>query len=96
MGKAKSIIVKDMKHCCVCGSNQVHVHHVFFGYSNRKWSEKYHLTVPLCPMHHNMSNEGIHFNKEMDLKFKEKAQIAFEEKYPNLNFREIFGRNYID
>lgn len=94
MGKVTSIITEDTKHCIVCGKKPVHIHHVFEGYSNRHWSEKYHIVIPLCPEHHNMSNEGIHFNKEMDTHFKKLGQEAFEKAYPKLNFRQIFGKNY--
>ena len=70
-----------------------HKHHIFGG-SNRKHSEKYGLFVWLKPELHNMSNMGVHFNKEFDLYLKQIGQEAFEETYPDLNFLEIFGRNY--
>lgn len=89
-----SILVDDMSQCILCGAPNPHTHHVIFG-PNRKWSEKYKLTVPLCYRHHNGSDEGVHFNKTLDTALKIMAQRKFEEVYPELNFREIFGKNYL-
>ena len=44
---------------------------------------------------HNLSNYGVHFNKRLDNKLKKWGQKKFEEMYPDLNFLEIFGRNYL-
>lgn len=91
-----SIIVEDLKHCLVCGTSfNIHIHHCIYGSANRKKSEKYGLIVPLCAKHHNMSNEGVHFNKELDMKLKQLAQKRFMEIYPNENFLDIFKRNYL-
>ena len=96
MGKAKkSILVPDMETCMVCGRPNAECHHVIFGNSNRKWSDKYGLVVPLCHEHHRGSDLSPHFNKDFDLKLKQYAQERFQEEYPNLNFREIFGKNFI-
>lgn len=91
-----SIIVEDLKHCLVCGTSfNIHIHHCIYGSANRKKSEKYGLIVPLCAKHHNMSNAGVHFNKELDMKLKQLAQKRFMEVYPNENFLDIFKRNYL-
>lgn len=91
-----SIIVEDLKHCLVCGTSfNIHIHHCIYGSANRKKSEKYGLIVPLCAKHHNMSNEGVHFNKELDMKLKQLAQKRFMEVYPDKNFLDIFKRNYL-
>ncbi len=92
--KLESILAADMGHCIVCGKPNPHKHHVLYG-PNRKWSEKYKLTVPLCYMHHNGSNAGVHFDKCLDLALKKMAQRKFMEEYPEENFVEIFGRNYL-
>ena len=78
----------------MCGKPYPHTHHVF-GASNRKWSEKYGLTVPLCYEHHNGSDAGVHFDKVLDTALKVMAQRKFEETYPEENFMQIFGRNYL-
>lgn len=71
------------------------ISHIIYGTANRRLSEKYGLKVWLCGKHHNLSNEGVHFNKELDRRLKVLAQKRFEEEYPNESFLRIFGRNYI-
>lgn len=73
-----------------------HKHHIF-GSNNRNKSEKYGLFVYLTPAMHNMSNEGVHFNKQFDRLLKRIAQQT-AMKYYNWNMDEwmkIFGRNYL-
>ena len=91
----QSILIGSMEYCMVCGRPHPEIHHVLFGNSNRKWSEKYKLVVPLCGEHHRGSNLSPHFNKEFDLKLKKYAQERFQEEYPDLDFVSIFGKNYI-
>lgn len=89
-------ILQTNKQCYVCGTTyDLHSHHCIYGLANRKLSEKYGLKVWLCGRHHDLSNEGVHFNVELDLAIKQEAQRKFEEVYPELNFRQIFGRNYL-
>jgi len=90
---AKSIVVKDMTKCMFCGRPKEAIHHIFFG-PNRNNSEKYGLTAPLCNYHHNMSNQSVHFNRQMDLELKVLAQKAFEDKYSHELFMQVFGKNY--
>lgn len=73
-------------------------HHVVFGTANRKLSEKYGLKVYLCKEHHEHDGgtNAVHRNAEIRKRLCEIAQRAFEQQYPSLNFREIFGKNYID
>ncbi len=92
---SKSLISNEKK-CWVCETTQdIHKHHIFRGYAFRKVSEEYGCWVYLCGKHHNLSNEGVHFNKELDLCLKKLAQKRFEEEYPELSFIKIFGRNYL-
>ena len=65
MKKLFSVLTNDLQHCCICGSYNVAIHHVFGG-ANRKLSEKYGFLVPLEPRWHNMSVDGVHFNRELD------------------------------
>ena len=90
-------IVSNEQECLVCGSTyRLHRHHIFFGTANRKLSEQYGCWCYLCARHHNMSNAGVHFNKELDKKLKAQTQKRFNEVYPELDFRKIFGKNYIE
>lgn len=88
-------IIQENKECFVCKTTyNLHEHHIFYGTANRKQSEKYGMKVWLCGRHHNLSNEGVHFNRELDLQIKRMAQKKFEETYKDLDFIRIFGRSY--
>ena len=88
-------IISNEKQCLICGSTyNLHRHHIFYGSANRKLSEEYGCWCYLCARHHNMSNDGVHFNSTFDRKLKEFAQKRFEAVYPELSFLEIFGKNY--
>lgn len=72
-----------------------HRHHVYGG-SRRKWSEKYNAVIYLPPYLHNMSNEGIHFNKRFRLSVQERYQRMLEEAgWTREEFIETFGRSYL-
>lgn len=91
----KSIITEDMQHCFICGRPKEHIHHVFFGTSNRKLSDKHGLIVPLCYEHHE-GNYGVHRNKAVDSKLKQLGQRKFEEAgYTRQEFMQIFGKSYL-
>ena len=93
---AKSIIQTE-KECYVCKTTTtLHLHHCLYGTANRKLADMYKLTVWLCPRHHNMSDESVHFNKELDLHLKRLAQEHYEARYGTReDFRETFGRSYL-
>lgn len=89
-------IVSDTKNCYVCGTAyNLHKHHIFYGTGKRKLSDDYGCWCWLCAKHHNMSNEGVHFNKKLDNQLKELTQRKFNDAYPQLDFLKIFGRNYL-
>lgn len=61
----------------------------------RKNAEKYGLVVYLCRKCHN----EVHFgkrSKELMEKLKKEAQMRFQIEHPDLDFRKIFHRNYLD
>lgn len=60
------------------------------------WSDRYGLTVHLCWMDHQDSREGVHHNREKMRKLQKIGQQAFEQTYPGKDFRQIFGRNYLE
>lgn len=89
-------ILQDSKICWKCGTTiNLHCHHVFSGTANRKKSEKYGMKVWLCARHHNMSAEGVHFDKQFNDELKQYAQIAFEKKYSHEKFMQEFHKNYL-
>lgn len=73
-------------------------HHVPFGRGIRKLSERYGLKVYLCIPHHqhDAGEEAVHRNDTVRRLLDKEAQKAFERHYPNLDFREIFGKNLLD
>lgn len=90
-------ILQDKKECYVCKTTQnIHIHEVFFG-RNRLNSIKYGCCVYLCGKHHNQSNLGVHFNKELDLKLKKEMENQFLKHYNKTkeDFINIFKINYL-
>ena len=90
-----SIITDDLKRCFVCGKiGGIDLHEIFFG-SNREKSKRYGLVVPLCHEGCHQGSKGVHFNRQLDLEMKKIGQKAFEGHYPDEDFLEVFGRNYL-
>lgn len=100
---AKSIMQRKDGTCYLCKylnddwtrKKDIHEHHVFGGVANRPLSEQYGLKVYLCVDHHELGEEAVHRNKKtMDL-VRKQGQKRFEAVYPELDFAQIFGKNYI-
>ena len=74
-----------------------HRHEAFFGVRNRKKSIEDGLVVFLTPEMHNMSNKGVHNNREFDLKIKRVAEHVWLEYYNKTieDFISRYGKNYI-
>lgn len=87
-------IIQNEKQCFLCGKQYGLERHHVLGGPNRKWSEKYGLTVWLCHDCHT-GTDGAQYNKEKNFKLKEIAQKAFEKIYTHDDWMRIFGRNYI-
>lgn len=91
-----SIFTQNLNKCAITGSEKpyfdVHVHHIFGG-SNKANSEKYHFLIPLRADWHDMADYGIHFNKELNLKYKRKCQEYWLLNYGTKEeFIEVFGQ----
>lgn len=84
----------DTDYCFICGKYGTEIHHVFFGTADRKMSDKYGMIVGLCYNHHR-GNNGVHFNRKLDLKLKRYAQERFIEMYSEATYLAVFGRNYL-
>lgn len=88
-------IVSSEKECFICGSTRwLELHHIF-GASNRNNSTKYGLVVYLCHQCHNEPPNGVHHNRERMQWLKAQGQKRFNEVYPELDFMQIFGKNYL-
>lgn len=96
MAKYTESIIQTEQECFVCGfKGNLQCHHIIFGNSNRKNSEKYGLKVWLCYEHHE-GTHGVHNDRELDLKIKRIAQQRFEEVHGTReDFRKIFGKSYL-
>jgi len=95
--KIKTPIPTGSKQCACCGStNQISIHHVFYGSCQRNLSSKYECVEWLCYECH-QSCRGIHGgNLELDLKLKRKHQLRLMETMSMEKFISIFRRNYVE
>ena len=92
----KSILQGDKKECYITGrTDNLHLHHIYFGTGLRKISDIYGFTVWLTAEYHNMSNKGVHFNRQLDLKLKRDCQRKFEETHTRAEFMALIGKNYL-
>ena len=95
-GQIMRSILNNKRECFVCRTPlNLHKHHIYEG-ARRSKSEQYGCWVYLCARHHNMSDEGVHFNRDLDLKIKRICQKAWQKHYNKTEdeFRAIFGRSY--
>lgn len=97
----KSIMQEKTGQCYLCmklhddySVKQVQEHHVIFGQGKRKLSEKYGLKVYLCLYHHTAGAEAVHQNAELAGMLKARAQRRFKERFPDLDWMQIFQKNY--
>ena len=100
-----SIVCPDLTKCWVCGSIHQIAKHEIFGGANREKSKFYGLVLPLCYLHHNGSNAGIHYDQQLNARAQVAGQKAWEAQYRDENggtaedarraFIQIFHKNYI-
>lgn len=88
-----SILTKDLTKCYLCGKPKDHLHEIYFG-KNRINSMKWGCVVPLCYSCH-QGKFGVHHNEELNIKLKQECQKKFIQEYPEIDFLEIFHKNYI-
>lgn len=89
-------ILSNERECYICGSPvDLHKHHIYGGSGRRQVSEREGCWVYLCANHHNMSSEGVHFNKELDTSLKQDCQLRWEQLHEHDLFTQTFGRNYL-
>ena len=90
-------ILQNKKECYKCKNTNVHIHEVFYGQKNRTKSIEDGCCIYLCPTHHNMSDAGIHFDKQFDLEVKQSMERKWLETYNKTieDFIHRYGRNYL-
>ena len=104
------MITKYTDYCILCGRPTYITHHCIEGTANRKKSDEWGLTIPLCPEHHNMSDNSVHLNPMMQAMGHIIGQLEFEKQYilrnrqlpfddiedeARENFRKEFGKSYL-
>ena len=88
----KSILQTEKK-CFVCGKTyDLAVHHVYEGTANRRVSDATGMTIFLCHYHHNMSDEGIHFNKELIYRSRDMHKRFMSGHIHEKSFDPCLGR----
>ncbi|HZK23154.1 MAG TPA: hypothetical protein VFC62_03520 [Atopostipes sp.] len=94
--KVTPSIMQDTKECYVTGAtHNLHRHEVYFGNPYRDLSLKWGCWLYLRADLHNQSNNGVHFNKELDNRLKRETQLKFEKLHGHEKFMEVFDRNYL-
>lgn len=69
-----------------------------FRYRKPEAKREYGCWVYLCAEHHNMSNEGVHFNKPFEIVLKKYCQEKWEDVENNgtrEEFIHTFGKSYL-
>lgn len=89
-------VIQFEKECYICGrTTNLHVHHLLHGTANRKLSDKYGYWVYLCVEHH-VGNNGVHQKSELDMKFKQLAQMHYEKhRGTRQDFINEFGKSWL-
>ena len=85
-----SILTSNLDKCVLCPKKRDNLHEIFYGSGKRQLSIEYGLVIPLCYQCH----LKIHRDSVLQAIWHVKGQITFEEHYPDLDFLEIFGKNY--
>lgn len=91
-------LMSNERKCYLCGTNiGLHKHHIYEGTGKRKLSERYGCWCYLCGHHHNLSNAGVHFNKDLEKYLKRKCEERWlEENQATIDeFINIFKKNYL-
>lgn len=97
MAKEKINSIMQNEKCCYWTgrTHGLHKHHIYGG-PNRQISEREGFYVWLIPELHNMSDNGVHFNKEFDLFLKKECQEIYEKTHTRAEFMALIGKNYLD
>jgi hypothetical protein len=82
-------------YCFICGKYGLVDKHHIFGNAYRKKSEEYGFIVPLCRMCHTEKG-GVHQDWGKNLHLKQIAQTEFERTHTRDDFRQTFGKSYLE
>ena len=94
MSRTIKSILQTERTCLICGSPQTETHHVFFGTSNRKISDREGFIAFLCPEHHR-GEYSPHHDRQIDLWLKKRCQAVYEETHTRQEFMALIGKSYL-
>lgn len=87
-------IISNVKVCYLCKTPlDLHKHHIYYG-SKRKISDEHGFWIYLCSRHH-ISDEGVHFNIELDYSIRRLCQRVYEKKHTHEEFMALINKNYL-
>lgn len=86
-----SLFSNEKTKCYFCGSTYKLTWHEIFSGRNRRNSMKYGLCLRMCLKCHRKYQEDKNFNEVWHVR----GQKKFNDVYPDLDFVEIFGKNYL-
>ena len=90
-GYNPSILDTEQGICYICGAHtETARHEIFFGTANRKLSKKYGTWVNLCPWCHHLAHNNAETTKFLHIR----GENAFKDKYPDIDFKSFYGRNF--
>ena len=87
-------ILNNLDYCYFCGKPAECIHEVYYG-KNRQISIKNGFCVGLCNYHHNMSDQSVHFNQDMNKELRKVYQEAFEKMFSHEEFMSLIRENYL-
>lgn len=86
--------------CWICHNPYAECHHIYGGFGRRSVSDQEGCYVYLCKAHHNGSNHGVHFDRQLDMFFRRDCQRRWEQREgidesDHETFISLFGCNYL-
>ena len=86
-----SLFTNDIDHCMICNSTYQLTWHEIFDGRNRANSMRYGLCIRICLSCHKLKQNDANFNEL----WHKKGQAMFIKVYPDLDFVNIFKKNYL-
>ena len=91
-------IIQDKEECYVTHATEnIQLHHIFFGHGNRKISDDNGFTVWLRWDQHIAASpfKTPHNDRDTDLYYKKLCQEKYEETHTREEFIELIGKSYL-
>ena len=88
--RLRSVITDNLDFCIECGRPREHMHHCLYGNKHKQCDED-RLIVPLCVNCHIL----LHNDNKLSLKYKQMAQVVYENKHSHEEYMKRYGKNYL-